>query len=157
MSLYVELLRHLSLIIRKPYVAVDMVLMRKDGSFVLVKRAFEPYKGCWALPGGLAEYGKSLEESAVREAKEETGLDVEIVRVLDVFSNPERDPRGHVISVCFFAREKGGELKAGSDAQEVKAFRKVPANLAFDHEGLLRNWRIIIKKARKAGDGVRGV
>ncbi len=138
MSLYVELLRHLSLIIRKPYVAVDMVLLRKDGSFVLVKRAFEPYAGCWALPGGLAEYGKSLEESAVREAKEETGLDVEIVRVLDVFSNPERDPRGHVVSVCFLAREKGGELRAGSDAQEVNAFREVPPQFAFDHEDLLR-------------------
>ncbi|MDP6612881.1 MAG: NUDIX hydrolase [Candidatus Hydrothermarchaeota archaeon] len=138
MSLYVELLRHISLIIRKPYVAVDMVLLRKDGSFVLVKRAFEPYKGRWALPGGLAEYGKPLEESAVREAKEETGLDVEVVRVLDVLSNPGRDPRGHVVSVCFLTREKGGELKAGSDALEARAFREVPSNLAFDHEGLLR-------------------
>lgn len=145
MSLYVELLRHLSLIIRKPYVAVDMVLLRRDGSFVLVKRAFEPYRGQWALPGGLAEYGKSLEESAAREAKEETGLDVEVVRVLDVLSNPGRDPRGHVISVCFLAMERGGELKAGSDAQEVKAFREVPSNLAFDHEGLLKK---IIKDIR---------
>lgn len=138
MSLYVELLRHVSLIIRKPYVAVDLVLLRKDGSFVFVKRAFEPYQGYWALPGGLAEYGKSLEESAVREAKEETGLDVEIIRSLDVFSKPERDPRGHVISVCFLAKEKGGEFRAGSDAAEVKAFQEAPENLAFDHEGLLR-------------------
>lgn len=138
MSLYVELLRHLSLIIRKPYVAVDLVLLRKDGSFVLVKRAFEPYRGYWALPGGMAEYGKSLEESAAREAKEETGLDVKVERVLEVFSSPERDPRGHVVSVCFLAREVGGELKAGSDAQDVKAFREAPDKIAFDHGAFFR-------------------
>lgn len=138
MSLYVELLRHVSLLLRRTLITVDLVIKRSDGSIVLVKRAFDPFKGYWALPGGFLKFGKSVEETAIREAKEETGLDIEIEDLLGVYSGPERDPRGHIISICLIARYVGGELRAGSDAAEVKSFKKPPEELAFDHKEMLR-------------------
>ncbi|MBI5253999.1 MAG: NUDIX hydrolase [Euryarchaeota archaeon] len=118
--------------------AVDVVIKRADGSIVLVKRAFDPFKGYWALPGGFLKFGNSVEDTAIREAKEETGLDIEIEDVLGVYSDSKRDPRGHIISICLTAREVGGELRAGSDAAEVKSFLKPPEKLAFDHKEMLR-------------------
>lgn len=138
LSLYVELLRHISLLLRRTLITVDVVIKRADGSIVLVKRAFDPFKGYWALPGGFLKFGKSVEETAIREAKEETGLDIKIEDLLGVYSDPKRDPRGHIISICFAAREVGGELRAGSDAAEVKSFLKPPEKLAFDHKEMLR-------------------
>jgi len=122
---------------RGPYVAVDVVLLREDGSLVLVKRGREPFKGYWALPGGFVRWGETVEEAAVREAGEETGLEVELRGLVGVYSRPDRDPRGHVISVAFLAVEVGGELRAASDAAEVRCFRELPAELAFDHAGII--------------------
>ena len=85
---------------RAPSVAVDVVLVRPDGSIVLVRRAKEPFKGCWALPGGFVRYGERVEDAARREAREETGLEVAIEGLVGVYSEPDRDPRGHVISIA---------------------------------------------------------
>jgi len=133
----VEILKHISLLFKKTLVVVDLVIERADGSIVLIKRALEPFKGCWALPGGFLDFNKSVEDSAVREAKEETGLDIELGKLIGVFSNPGRDPRGHIISIAFMAREVGGKLKAGSDASEVKGFKTISEKLAFDHREIL--------------------
>lgn len=143
MSLYVELLRHVSEVIKKTFITVDLIIRRPDGSIVLVKRAFPPYQGYWALPGGFLEHGHTVEETAMREAKEETGLEIEIEKVVGVYSDPKRDPRGHIISVCLLTREVGGELKAGSDAEEVKSFKELPAEFAFDHKSMLKDADII--------------
>ena len=125
---------------RWPRLAVDVVTL-VDGKVVLIRRLNEPYKGCWALPGGFVEYGETVEQAAVREAKEETGLDVELVALVGVYSDPRRDPRGHVVSVAFLARARGGELRAASDAREVRAFPvdQLPERLAFDHSTILRD------------------
>ncbi len=124
---------------RLPRVAVDVVIVRRGGGVVLVKRRNEPFKGCWAIPGGFVEYGERVEEAAVREALEETGLRVRLTKLVGVYSDPNRDPRGHVISIAYLAEEVGGELKAGSDAGEVAVFKEIPRNIAFDHEKILRD------------------
>ncbi len=129
----------MSILLRRTFITVDIIIQRSDNSVVLVKRAFEPYKGEWALPGGFLKFGGTVEDTAVREAKEETGLDIKIERVARVSSDPSRDPRGHIISVVLLAKEVGGELRAGSDAIEVKSFKQVPDRLAFDHYETLRS------------------
>ena len=130
---------------KSPLVAVDVVILF-NGSIVLVKRLNEPYKNCWALPGGFVEYGETVEKAAIREAKEETGLDIKLLKLVGVYSDPKRDPRGHVISIAFLAKRIGGELKAASDAKEVRIFEKIPKNLAFDHEYIIRDALEVAKK-----------
>jgi 8-oxo-dGTP diphosphatase len=124
---------------RGPVLTVDIVITRKDGSIVLIRRRNPPFQGEWAIPGGFVEYGETVEQAAVREAKEETGLDVELVRIVGVYSDPNRDPRGHTVSICFLAGEVGGELKADTDAKEARSFASssLPAKLAFDHAQML--------------------
>ncbi|ASI99088.1 NUDIX domain-containing protein [Thermococcus celer] len=119
---------------------VDLVILHGDG-VVLVKRKNEPFKGSFALPGGFVEYGERVEEAAVREAKEETGLDVRLIRLVGVYSDPNRDPRGHTVTTAFLALGRG-EPRAGDDAKEVHV---VPVDealelaLAFDHSRILRD------------------
>lgn len=124
---------------RTPFLAAD-IIVRCRGGIVLVKRKNNPYKGKWVLPGGFVRYGEKVELAAVREAREETGLKVKLQRLAGVYSDPERDPRGHVVSVCFLARPVGGKLIAASDADDAKVFKKIPwEKLAFDHEKILRD------------------
>ncbi len=120
--------------IPKAILAADIVIAMNDGSIVLIKRANEPFKDCWALPGGLVEADETVEEAAAREAKEETGLDIRLTRLLGVFSKPGRDPRGRVVSVAFAAQVAGGTMKADTDAKEVIVAKDfLERELAFDH------------------------
>lgn len=118
---------------------VDAVIPYKGG-IVLVKRRNEPFKDYYALPGGIVEYGERVESALIREVKEETGLIVEPYKIVGVYSDPNRDPRGHFVSICFIALPKGGELKAGSDAKDVGVFKldSLP-KLAFDHEKMVED------------------
>lgn len=121
---------------------VDSIIVSAGGEVVLVKRRFDPYKNCWALPGGMVEYGETVEAAALREAKEETGLDIGIERLVGVYSDPKRDPRGHFVSVCFLCKPIGGELRARDETEEVKFFSKEELKgirLAFDHEKMLKD------------------
>ena len=124
---------------RNPMLATD-VIIRYRGGVVLVRRKNEPYRGKWALPGGFVRYGEKVELAAMREAREETGLRVKLRDLLGVYSDPKRDPRGHVVSVCFLAQRVGGKMKAASDADEVKIFKRIPwEELAFDHVNILKD------------------
>ncbi|MEW6586398.1 MAG: NUDIX hydrolase, partial [Nitrospirota bacterium] len=116
---------------RNPFPTVDIII-ELDQGIVLIKRK-NPPEG-WALPGGFVDYGESLESAAAREAKEETGLDIELVRQFHAYSDPARDPRHHTITVVFVAKAKGA-VKAGDDAKDVGVFQKdsLPEPLAFDH------------------------
>jgi len=100
---------------------------------VLIRRSNPPYEGFYALPGGFVELGERVEDAAVREAREETGLEVKLERLVGVYSNPDRDPRGHVVSICY-AAAGSGRLMAGSDAMAAGVFAldDLPL-LAFDH------------------------
>ncbi|MFW6117389.1 MAG: NUDIX domain-containing protein [Thermoproteota archaeon] len=124
---------------RTPSLTVDVVIRREDGSIVLVKRKNPPFKGFYALPGGFVEYGETVEAAAIREAREETGLDIELTQLLGVYSDPKRDPRGHMVSIVYLAERKGGTLRASSDAQEVECLNMIPEQMAFDHRKILND------------------
>ncbi|MEM1659247.1 MAG: NUDIX hydrolase [Candidatus Jordarchaeales archaeon] len=128
---------------RTPLLAVDAVIVGKDGeSIILVKRSNPPFKDYYALPGGFVEVGEKLEEALKREVMEETGLEIEVERMIGVYDDPNRDPRGHVVTVAYLCREVGGELRAATDAKEARkfAFDEVKClKLAFDHEKILRD------------------
>ncbi len=122
-----------------PKVTVDAVLLKED-SVLLVKRRFPPFKGYWALPGGFVEYGETTETAVIREMSEETGLHVTVERLAGVYSDPNRDPRGHTISVVYRVVYHSGVLNASDDAAEVKYFKvKQLPPLAFDHKKILRD------------------
>ncbi|WP_461866421.1 NUDIX domain-containing protein [Thermococcus sp.] len=119
---------------------VDIVILYKGG-IILIKRKHEPFKNHWALPGGFVEYGETVEHAAVREAKEETGLDIKLLKLVGVYSDPNRDPRGHTVTTAFLA-EGNGELKAGDDAKEVHVIpvdKILSLPLAFDHRKILED------------------
>jgi len=118
---------------------VDAIIPYR-GKIVLIKRLNDPFKGYYALPGGIVEYGERVEEAVLREVEEETGIEGKVHSLVGVYSDPDRDPRGHFVSVCFIVLPVGGELKAGSDAKEVSLFSpdSLP-NLAFDHEKMIKD------------------
>lgn len=127
---------------RRAYLTAD-VIVEAEGGIVLVKRGHEPFKGFWALPAGFVEPGELIEQAAIREVKEETGLDVKLNGVVGVYSAPGRDPRGDVVTVCFRAERIGGQLKAASEAAEAKVFPKDELEglqLAFDHSKILEDY-----------------
>jgi len=123
---------------KKPSVTVDGVII-KNGKILLIKRRNEPFKGMWALPGGFVEYGERVEDAVIREIREETGLNARIKKLIGVYSDPKRDPRGHTISIVFLL-EAEGEAKGGDDAMEAKFFdlNNLPP-LAFDHEKIIKD------------------
>jgi 8-oxo-dGTP diphosphatase len=122
-----------------PLLTVDAVIF-KDGEYVLIRRKNPPYEGQWALPGGFVDIGETVEAAAVREAREETGLDIELLALLNVYSDPARDPRGHTVSVVYIARAVSGELQGADDAAEAALFVPgQPADLAFDHALILEH------------------
>ena len=121
-----------------PKIMVDVVVP-SEGGVVLIRRGTDPYEGMWALPGGFVEVGETAENAAVREAKEETNLDVELERLVGVYSEPDRDPRGHNVSVTFLARITGGDPEAATDADEVAILDPSEVELAFDHRKILED------------------
>jgi 8-oxo-dGTP diphosphatase len=122
-----------------PIPTVDLIIELKERGIVLIQRK-NPPPG-WALPGGYVDYGESLEEAAVREAREETSLDVKLVRQFHSYSDPSRDSRQHTITMVFIGRAEG-EPAAADDAKEVGVFTRedLPRDLAFDHEQILRDY-----------------
>ena len=123
---------------RNPFPTVDIII-RIDDRIVLIERRNPP--AGWALPGGFVDYGESLEAAAIREAREETGLELDKLRQFRAYSAPDRDPRQHNISMVFTA-VGSGQLKAGDDAAAVKLFSlsALPEPLCFDHARILRDY-----------------
>ncbi|ETA67493.1 ADP-ribose pyrophosphatase [Methanolobus tindarius DSM 2278] len=123
-----------------PKLTVDAVIIF-NGKIVLIQRKNPPYKEKFALPGGFVEIGETTEEAVVREVLEETGLTIEIVKLLGVYSEPSRDPRGHTVSVVYLTRGEG-EPRADSDAKAVQLFdlSDIP-QIAFDHNLIIDNAR----------------
>ncbi len=121
-----------------PSLTVDILILFEN-RLVLVKRKNPPYQGKFALPGGFVDIGESTENAAARESFEETGLSVEIIKLVGVYSDPQRDPRGHTVSVCYLAKGSG-KLKYGSDAASAEPFEldSIP-ELAFDHNKMIND------------------
>ncbi|MFX1486581.1 MAG: NUDIX domain-containing protein [Promethearchaeota archaeon] len=131
---------------KQPTLAVDAIIKTKNDKIVLIKRNSPPFRDSWALPGGMVEYGETVENAALREVREETGLDVIIKNLVGIYSDPSRDPRGHVISICFLGEEISGTLVADTDAKAVGTFSAeelAGLDLAFDHKLMLRDAGIL--------------
>ncbi|MBE9537030.1 MAG: NUDIX hydrolase [Proteobacteria bacterium] len=124
---------------KNPVPTVDIVIEAGSDCIVLIQRKNEPYG--WALPGGFVDYGESLESAAVREAKEETSLDVKLCCQLHTYSDPERDPRQHTISTAFVATADGQPV-AGDDAAHAAVFAEngLPENIVFDHRQIIEDY-----------------
>ena len=122
-----------------PNITADGIVI-KEQQILLIQRKNEPFKGRWALPGGFVNYGEKTEEAAIREVFEETGLKTKKNDLLGVYSDPNRDPRGHTITIAYFLEITGGNLKAGDDASNAKFFNvnKLP-DLAFDHKIIIND------------------
>lgn len=126
---------------KNPVPTVDIIIELEGKGIVLIKRKNPPYG--WAIPGGFVDYGETLEDAAVREAKEEVSLDVKLVEQLHTYSDPSRDKRHHTITTVFIAKGDGEPI-AADDATEVAVFNegKLPEPLAFDHEKILKDYFI---------------
>lgn len=124
---------------KTPLLCTDLIIEVGAGLVVLVERKNDPQG--WALPGGFVDVGETVEEAALREAWEETGLQVELVRQFHVYSDPKRDTRGHTASVVWVGRARG-KPKAGSDAAGIGLYHSMnlPENIAFDHREILRDY-----------------
>ncbi|MBU0693988.1 MAG: NUDIX hydrolase [Candidatus Omnitrophica bacterium] len=121
-----------------PFVTVDGIVEYRQG-IVMIERSNPPFG--WALPGGFLDYGESLESAVAREIKEETGLEFVDFKQFKTYSEPDRDPRFHTVSVVFTGCGQG-ELVAASDAKSAKVFElnSLPQNLAFDHGEIIRDY-----------------
>lgn len=129
-----------------PLLTVDAVIIL-NRKIVVIKRKNPPFKNNFALPGGFVEVGETTEAAVIREAMEETGLSIDIIKLVGVYSEPSRDPRGHTVSVCYLAIGHG-DPRAATDAAEVALFdiKELP-NIAFDHQKMIED----------AGDDINGI
>lgn len=125
-----------------PLLTVDCVIFDAQDRLLLIQRAHEPFTDRHALPGGFVDVGETVEAAALRELKEETGVDGQIVRMIGVYSDPGRDPRGHTVSVAFLMSAPGAEPQAGDDAAAA-AFMANWRDLsyAFDHAQIIADAR----------------
>lgn len=126
----------------RPSVATDCVVFCFDGrelKVLLIERGNDPFRGCWAFPGGFMNMDETAETGAVRELHEETGLVINVLKQLGTFTDVHRDPRGRVISIVFYALAQPSEVTGGDDARRARwfALNDVP-QLAFDHDAILR-------------------
>jgi len=132
-----------NMVFKNPSSTVDLIV-KIDGGLLFIKRKHAPFKGQWAFPGGYVECGKeSLEEAGVRELYEETSLKAnpKNLELLGVYSNPKRDPRGHVIAHVYAVKNFSGKIKANDDAAEAKIFKEKPERLAFDHSKIYDDYK----------------
>ena len=111
-----------------PSLTADIFIFDDNLNFILIKRRNDPFKNCWALPGGFVEYGESVENAAIREAKEETSIDVELIDLVNVYSEPDR-AEDDACDIAIFSAEKLDEIK-----------------IAFDHKKIINDCLKIVKK-----------
>lgn len=127
---------------KSPTPTVDIIIElvhRPNRPILLIERLNPPYG--WAIPGGFVDYGESVETAARREAKEETGLDIDLIEQFQVYSDPDRDPRQHTLSIVFLATATT-DPQAGDDAKAIGIFElwQLPQPLCFDHDRILKDY-----------------
>ena len=132
-----------------PLLTVDAVILFKKDNLILIRRKNPPFQGEYALPGGFVDIGETVEQACIREAKEETNVNVKIKKLIGVYSEPARDPRGHTVSIGYLCVPKSpnAKPKAQDDAASLEIFpiSKVPSlKLAFDHMEIIKDSGIIL-------------
>jgi len=137
-----------------PPIAAD-VIIELDGKLVLIERKNFPFG--WAIPGGFVDIGEPVEVAAMREALEETSLEVELRALLGIYSRPDRDPRGHTVTAVYIGRGSGTP-KAADDAKNIGLFtlNQLPAPLAFDHAEILTEYQRFISTGEYPAPWRRG-
>ncbi len=138
---------------RTPKVTVDSWIRDRKGRLLLIRRGRPPFEGRWGLPGGFCEWKETTERCCERETKEETGLTVRVTELRGVYSKPDRDPRGHNVTVLYAVRRVKGKAVGGDDAAEARWFderelRRVP--FAFDHRQIVLEQLAVDRRSRKA-------
>lgn len=126
---------------RLPRLTVDTLVRDRKARVLLVRRGRPPFKGRWGLPGGFCEWKETTEDCGARETLEETGVRVKIGRLLGVYSRPDRDPRGHNVTVLYEGRPVSGRAQGGDDAAEARWFTPTELkklSFAFDHAKIIR-------------------
>jgi 8-oxo-dGTP diphosphatase len=123
-----------------PLVAADAVVFDDAGAVLLVRRKFPPFQGQFALPGGFVDIGETTESAALRELKEETGIEGASPMLIGVYSDPKRDPRGHTVGIAYLIQATSFDVRAGddaADAQFVASWQN--ESLAFDHRTIVND------------------
>ena len=127
-----------------PLLTADAVILYKKNNIILIRRKNPPFQGQLALPGGFVDVGETVEQACIREAEEETNINVKIIKLIGVFSDPNRDPRGHTVTIAFLCEPKTKKVtpKAKDDAAgleiiPISEILSLKLKLAFDH------WKII--------------
>ncbi len=133
-----------------PLLTVDGVVVIDETNVILIRRKNPPFQGQYALPGGFVDVGETVENACIREVKEETNVNVKIVKLIGVYSNPKRDPRGHTASVAYLCElaTNHEDPKAQDDAAglEIVPISTIPSlKLAFDHMDIIRDSGILAK------------
>ena len=134
---------------KQPGIAADCVVFDAQDRLLLIRRKFDPFRGQYALPGGFIERGETCEQAALRELKEETGIDGKNPRLIGVYSDPKRDPRGPTISISYLVTALDASPTAGDDAAEaqfVADWRH--QKLAFDHDKIVQD-AVALRRVRQ--------
>ena len=134
---------------RNPVPTVDIIIKCDKNSIILIDRKNIPHG--WAIPGGFVDYGESLEHAAMREAKEETSLNVKLKEQFFTYSDPKRDKRQHTITTVFIAEIESGSMLAADDAKDIGCFtiNTLPENIAFDHRRIIKDYFNYILQGRR--------
>ena len=126
--------------IKSPKLTVDGIIY-DNNKILLIKRRNNPFKGKWALPGGFVEYGEKTVDSVIREISEETGLNTRVNKLIGVYSDPDRDPRGHTVTVVYELLMISGKIESGDDACDIKFFEiDNSPDLSFDHNLIIKDF-----------------
>lgn len=123
---------------KTPLLTADCVVFDSKGRLLLIRRKHPPFKGRYALPGGFVDIGESVEDAALRELREETGIEGKIIRLVGIYSAPKRDPRGHTVSAAFLIKPRSTKVQGGDDAESAAFVDDWQGlKLAFDHNQIL--------------------
>ncbi len=124
----------------RPWISTDCVVFDEGGRVLLIRRKNDPFRNCYAFPGGFIEVGETAEHCAMRELKEETGIIADELRLIGVYSDPARDPRHHTITIAYLLSAHGQNPVAGDDAATAEFVEDATnEKLAFDHDLILRD------------------
>jgi 8-oxo-dGTP diphosphatase len=133
---------------KQPSLSVDCVVFDPQGRLLLIRRKNPPFQGQYALPGGFVDVGETTEHAAARELLEETGLHAIALALIGVYSNPNRDPRGHTVSIAYLARVEAFAPQAGDDATQAEFVADWQDQaLAFDHSTIAADGKALSLQA----------